>query len=301
MELSERIVTVANEQTGDAGGDRPPGRRRSMSATVQRLIREGSAAASPSSQHTPGRRRRHETGANHPKTNRAFALADLLAVASPMPWRSTRTGKRWADEQTWATVVAGVGLTRRGWRRKTGARPAISCHFAVSARPSSCVHFGCSWSASTASSTGRCADGQAAQMAELRAVGAGRLQGRLIGIEAITRAVQEPARGIGCRPSIAGDIRKAATEANNLITRAKEGRYECANWLKWRSALLAIGMAMWAGGDTLMYCSNGNWRRPAGGAATRRLFQPWFHITPSTRAAAHGHRPYLGASITASG
>jgi hypothetical protein len=54
---------------------------------------------------------------------------------------------------------------------------------------------------------------------------------RLIGIEADARAIQEAARD-GDRLQaiiIAGDIRKAATEAKTILTRAKEGQYECAN------------------------------------------------------------------------
>jgi hypothetical protein len=75
--------------------------------------------------------------ANHPKTNRAFALAGLLAssVAYALAL-NTRTGKRWADEQTWATVVAGVGLTT-AWMAAEDKEHAQRnfVYFAVSGAP----------------------------------------------------------------------------------------------------------------------------------------------------------------------
>lgn len=49
---------------------------------------------------------------DRPKDARGFALAGLLASATAYAlWLNTGTGRKWADEQTWATVAAGVALT----------------------------------------------------------------------------------------------------------------------------------------------------------------------------------------------
>lgn len=50
--------------------------------------------------------------ANHPQIDRRLTLAGLFGFSTAYALLlSTKTGKRWADNQTWATVVAGVGLT----------------------------------------------------------------------------------------------------------------------------------------------------------------------------------------------
>lgn len=49
---------------------------------------------------------------NHPQIDRNLVLAGLFGFSTAYALLlSTRVGKRWADNQTWATVVAGVGLT----------------------------------------------------------------------------------------------------------------------------------------------------------------------------------------------
>lgn len=50
--------------------------------------------------------------ANAPQMHRGLALVGLAASATAYALLlNTRTGRRWADEHTWSTVVAGVSLT----------------------------------------------------------------------------------------------------------------------------------------------------------------------------------------------
>lgn len=50
--------------------------------------------------------------ANHPHIDRKLTLFGLFGFSTAYAFLlSTKHGKRWADNQTWATVVAGVGLT----------------------------------------------------------------------------------------------------------------------------------------------------------------------------------------------
>jgi hypothetical protein len=49
---------------------------------------------------------------NQPQIDRKLTLFGLFGFSTAYAFLlSTKTGKRWADEQTWATVVGGVGLT----------------------------------------------------------------------------------------------------------------------------------------------------------------------------------------------
>lgn len=53
-----------------------------------------------------------EPTANHPQIDRKLILFGLFGFSTAYAFLlSTKQGKRWADDQTWATVVGGVGLT----------------------------------------------------------------------------------------------------------------------------------------------------------------------------------------------
>lgn len=52
------------------------------------------------------------SGANQTQIDRKLTLFGLFGFSTAYAFLlSTKTGKRWADDQTWATVVGGVGLT----------------------------------------------------------------------------------------------------------------------------------------------------------------------------------------------
>lgn len=53
-----------------------------------------------------------ETDTNRPQIDRKLTLFGLFGFSIAYAFLlSTKRGKRWADDQTWATVVGGVGLT----------------------------------------------------------------------------------------------------------------------------------------------------------------------------------------------
>lgn len=53
-----------------------------------------------------------DSGANQPQINRSATLLGLLGCSTAYAFLlSTRWGRRWAEEQTWATVVGGTLLT----------------------------------------------------------------------------------------------------------------------------------------------------------------------------------------------
>ena len=53
-----------------------------------------------------------ESEANQPQINRSLTLLGLLGCSTAYAFLlNTKTGRKWADEQTWATVVGGVSLT----------------------------------------------------------------------------------------------------------------------------------------------------------------------------------------------
>ena len=53
-----------------------------------------------------------DSGTNRPTIDRKLTLFGLFGFSTAYAFLlSTRRGKLWADEQTWATVVGGVGLT----------------------------------------------------------------------------------------------------------------------------------------------------------------------------------------------
>lgn len=74
---------------------------------------------------------------DRPKDARGFALAGLLASSAAYAlWLNTATGRRWAEEQTWATVAAGVALTT-AWAATEdteGAKRSL-LYFCVSGAP----------------------------------------------------------------------------------------------------------------------------------------------------------------------